>query len=124
MADFRYCASLNLRPRLALELKSAGFPSRLSPTDISMRRWLGLSIGLVVAAPDLIAQAAPLRDASAAKSADAAAPVGALRAWLNVGGQLRARAEAYTNGGFRPDNSDQYILTRVLLHARVQPTRA
>ena len=42
--------------------------------------------------------------------------------WLSVGGQLRARVEAYENGGFKPDNSDQYILTRILLNARVRPT--
>jgi hypothetical protein len=40
--------------------------------------------------------------------------------WFSVGGQLRARAEAYENAGFRADNSDQYVLTRVLLHAGVQ----
>jgi len=44
--------------------------------------------------------------------------------WLNVGGQLRARAEAYTNGSFKPDNSDTYILTRVFLNARVHTSRA
>lgn len=43
--------------------------------------------------------------------------------WMAVGGQLRARMEGYTGGGFRPDNSDTYALTRVLLNARVYPTR-
>lgn len=46
-----------------------------------------------------------------------------LPAWLNIGGQLRARAEAYYGGGFRPDDSDSYILTRVLLNARVRANR-
>jgi hypothetical protein len=43
--------------------------------------------------------------------------------WLHIGGQVRARAEGYTGGGFKPDNSDSYVLTRLLLNARVQPTR-
>lgn len=77
----------------------------------------------LLAAPTLsVAQMAP-RDGSAAKAAEESQPVGALPAWLSVGGQLRARAEAYKNGGFRPDNSDQYVLTRVLLNARVRPSR-
>ena len=67
-----------------------------------MRPCPGLLVGLLVTAPTLTAQTPE---------------------WLSVGGQLRVRAEAYNNGGFRPDNSDQYLLTRVLLHARVQPTR-
>src|SRR5205085_501146 len=52
-----------------------------------------------------------------------AAPPSVIPAWLSIGGQLRVRAEAYDNGGFKPDNSDQYLLTRVLLDARVRPTR-
>ena len=51
-----------------------------------------------------------------------AAPIGAITPWLGIGGQLRVRAEAYENGGFNPDNDDQYLLTRVLLNARVRPT--
>src|SRR5947207_2674344 len=51
-----------------------------------------------------------------------AAPLNAPPSWLRVGGQVRARAEAYQNGGFRPDNSDAYLLTRVLLNAVVHPT--
>jgi Alginate export len=43
--------------------------------------------------------------------------------WLQVGGQVRVRAEGYTGGGFKPDNSDTYLLTRLLLDARVQPTQ-
>jgi hypothetical protein len=35
---------------------------------------------------------------------------------------VRARAEGYTGGGFKPDNSDSYVLTRLLINARVQPT--
>ncbi|MGH7935858.1 MAG: hypothetical protein ACREF8_02475, partial [Chthoniobacterales bacterium] len=56
--------------------------------------------------------------------AQAQAPEHTLPEWLNLGGQLRARVEAYSGGGFKPDNSDGYALTRVLLHARVQPTRS
>ena len=42
----------------------------------------------------------------------------------SLGGQFRIRAESYDNGGFNPANDDQYVLTRVLLHARVQPASA
>lgn len=77
----------------------------------------------LLAAPTLSAAQTPVRDGSAAKAAGEAPPVGAVPAWLSVGGQLRARAEAYNNGGFRPDNADQYVLTRVLLNARVRPSR-
>jgi len=44
--------------------------------------------------------------------------------WVSVGGQLRVRAESFSGGGFQPDNSDAYLLTRVLLNARVHPTAA
>src|SRR5436190_24165636 len=43
--------------------------------------------------------------------------------WFQVGGQLRARAEGYTSGGFKPDNSDAYVLTRLFLNARVHTSR-
>jgi len=52
----------------------------------------------------------------------ASASPGLLPTWLSIGGQLRVRAESYTGGGFQPDNSDTYLLTRVLLNARVHPT--
>jgi hypothetical protein len=45
-------------------------------------------------------------------------------AWLDLGGQLRGRAEGYTGGAFKPDNSDAYVLTRVLLNARIHTSRA
>jgi hypothetical protein len=47
---------------------------------------------------------------------------GAFPPWVSFGGQLRVRAESFTGGGFQPDNSDSYLLTRVLLNARVHPT--
>ncbi|HET7615218.1 MAG TPA: alginate export family protein, partial [Gemmatimonadaceae bacterium] len=42
--------------------------------------------------------------------------------WGSIGGQVRVRAESYSGGGFQPDNSDSYLLTRILLNARVRPT--
>lgn len=80
-------------------------------------------VSLLIAPTFAAAQTTP-REGSPAKGAGDSPPAGVLPAWLNIGGQLRARAEAYNNGGFRPDNSDQYVLTRVLLNARVRPTRA
>jgi Alginate export len=44
--------------------------------------------------------------------------------WLKIGGQARARLEGYTGGGFAPGNSDQYLLTRLFLNARIQPVTA
>jgi hypothetical protein len=77
----------------------------------------------IMSAPTLAA-AQTQRDAATSKpAAEASAPGGTMPAWLDVGGQLRFRAEAYENGGFRPDNSDQYVLTRLLLNARIRPTR-
>src|SRR5438105_15210427 len=68
------------------------------------------------------AQMAP-RDAGTGRATVEAPAPSAILAWLSIGGQLRVRAEAYNNGGFKPDNSDQYLLTRLLLDARVRPTR-
>src|SRR5437588_1649287 len=78
----------------------------------------------LIAAPVLAVAQTPARDARAPTAAAESPPTGNVPSWLTLGGQLRARAEAYTNGGFRPDNSDQYVLTRVLLNARVRPTRS
>jgi hypothetical protein len=44
-------------------------------------------------------------------------------AWLTVGGQLRARVEGFAGGGFAPNNSDSYVLTRGLLNAKLRPSR-
>jgi hypothetical protein len=79
-------------------------------------------LGLFAAAPSHGLAQTSARASSSGKSVEESAPVAVLPAWLSVGGQLRARAEAYENGGFKPDNSDQYVLTRVLLNARVRPT--
>jgi hypothetical protein len=80
-------------------------------------------MGSLFVAPVLATAQTGQRDAGTTKAVVQSVPVAAVPAWLTVGGQLRARAEAYNNGGFRPDNSDQYVLTRVLLNARVRPTR-
>ena len=80
-------------------------------------------MGSLFVAPVFATAQTGQRDAAAAKAVVESAPVPAVLAWLSVGGQLRARAEAYHNGAFKPDNSDQYVLTRVLLNARVRPSR-
>ncbi|HEX9219361.1 MAG TPA: alginate export family protein, partial [Gemmatimonadaceae bacterium] len=87
-----------------------------------MRHCYAVMVTLFVA-PTLAIGQMSSRDRNVAKTTAESPPVNTLPAWLSVGGQLRARAEAYNNGGFRPDNSDQYVLTRVLLNARVRPTR-
>src|SRR2546423_9899973 len=87
-----------------------------------MRHCYAVMVSLFVAAAVAAAQTGS-RDATAVKAAPESPPGAGVPAWLGVGGQLRARAEGYHNGGFRPDNSDQYVLTRVLLNARVRPTR-
>ncbi len=87
-----------------------------------MRRSHVVSLGLFVVAPAVAFSQSLQRDSRAAEPVAERPPVGVLPSWLSLGGQLRARVEAYENGGFRPDNSDQYVLTRVLLNARVRPT--
>ena len=82
-----------------------------------------LTIGLIGAVP-VVAEAQAPPQTVVTKPQLATAGVGALPAWLNIGGQLRARAEGYTGGGFKPDNSDAYVLTQVLLNARVHTSRA
>lgn len=83
-----------------------------------------LIAGLLIATPGALVAQASTRDTALARASDHTATARALPPWLDVGGQLRARVEAYSGGGFKPDNSDQYALTRVLLHASVKPTRS
>ena len=96
------------------------------PVTIPMRHSHALMLALLAAPTLALSQPSQpsQRDASPPKAAGESAPPGGVPAWVTVGGQLRARAEAYTNGAFKPDNSDQYVLTRVLLNARVRPTRS
>src|SRR5205823_10013584 len=117
---FNSCARLSSRPTLARGRRSSGFSL---PLWCPMRHCHTLIVILLVA-PTLAGAQISAREASAAKGSAESPAAGALPGWLSVGGQLRTRAEAYRNGGFRPDNSDQYLLTRVLLNARVHPTRA
>ena len=42
--------------------------------------------------------------------------------WLNIGGELRTRLEGFSGGGFRHDNDDLYMLTRVRLNLGIKPT--
>ena len=83
-----------------------------------VRVLLFAGLGLIATRP-AVAQRASGPAAAQATSIPAEPP-----SWLDVGGQLRARAEAYDGGGFNGNNSDQYLLTRVILNARVHPTRS
>lgn len=42
--------------------------------------------------------------------------------WLQIGGELRTRLEGFSGGGFRSDNDDLYLLTRVRLNLGIKPT--
>ncbi len=46
----------------------------------------------------------------------------ALPKWIRFSGQFRTRFEGYTNGGFNPANEDAYLLERVWLNLKLQPT--
>ncbi len=46
----------------------------------------------------------------------------ALPKWLSFSGQVRTRVEGYTGGGFNSANEDAYVLTRIWLNVKVQPT--
>ncbi len=70
---------------------------------------------------------APKPDAQVAKASPPAwspfdAVNEALPKWLSFSGQLRFRVEGYTDGGFNPANEDAYLLTRLWLNLKVQPT--
>ena len=45
-----------------------------------------------------------------------------LPAWLRFSGEYRMRLEGVDGAGFRPDNRDAYVLSRVRLNMRVSPT--
>jgi hypothetical protein len=45
-----------------------------------------------------------------------------LPSWLRFSGQLRARVEGYTGGSFKPNHADAYVLTRLWLNMKIQPT--
>jgi hypothetical protein len=42
--------------------------------------------------------------------------------WLRFSGEYRMRVEGFDGGGFKPDTSDAYALSRVRLNMRVSPT--
>jgi Alginate export len=81
-------------------------------------------VGVLAIVPALAFAQSASRDAAVAANGAGVPPVAEVPAWASVGGQLRIRAESYTGGGFQPDNSDAYLLTRVLLNARVRPSRS
>jgi hypothetical protein len=46
----------------------------------------------------------------------------ALPKWIRFSGQVRMRLEGYEGGGFNPANEDAYLLTRLWLNLKVQPS--
>ena len=44
-----------------------------------------------------------------------------LPSWLQFSGEYRARLEGFKDGGFKPDNSDMYGLSRLRLNVAIQP---
>jgi hypothetical protein len=42
--------------------------------------------------------------------------------WLRFSGEIRLRGEGFTGAGFKPDDGTGYMLSRVRLNMRVQPT--
>ncbi len=41
--------------------------------------------------------------------------------WLRFGGEFRSRVEGFTGGGFRPNNTDDYLLTRLRINLTIKP---
>ncbi len=41
--------------------------------------------------------------------------------WLRFSGEYRARVEGFINGGFKPDNEDAYLLSRLRINMFIQP---
>lgn len=44
-----------------------------------------------------------------------------LPSWLRFSGEERIRMEGYDNGGFKPNNTDFYLLQRLRLNMKIQP---
>ena len=44
-----------------------------------------------------------------------------LPSWLRFSGEERTRKEGYDNGGFKPNNTDFYLLQRSRLNLKIQP---
>ena len=42
--------------------------------------------------------------------------------WLRFGGEFRSRVEGFTGGSYKPDTSDDYLLTRFRINMRIQAT--
>ncbi len=72
------------------------------------------------AAPKPEAQPAPKAEPPAMSPLDGLNH--ALPKWIQFGGQFRLRLEGYTDGSFNPANEDAYLLTRLWLNVKVQPT--
>ena len=48
---------------------------------------------------------------------------GQLNSWLQLRGEFRGRLEGFDGGGFKPDNSDGYMLDRFRINATVAPSK-
>jgi Alginate export len=42
--------------------------------------------------------------------------------WLRFGGEFRSRLEGFTGGSFKPDTEDAYVLTRLRINMKIEPT--
>lgn len=42
--------------------------------------------------------------------------------WLRFSGEYRSRLEGFTGGGFPTDNDDAYVLSRIRINMKIQPT--
>ncbi len=82
-----------------------------------------------VSQPEKMAALTPPQAGSSPQSATLAADKAptdrlneSLPRWLAFSGEIRLRGEGFTGAGFRPDDGDGYLLTRVRLNMRIQPT--
>lgn len=114
MATILFLRNAGSRSYIGLRCRSG-----VTLTPALMLRYATLALCATLAAPALAGAQSASRGGDRANVRRDSSPE-QQRPHLDIGGQLRARAEAYVNGGFRPDNSDQYVLTRVLLHAALQ----
>src|SRR4051794_40717406 len=87
----------------------------------------GVMLGQQMASSASPVPAAPKPDAAPIKSESPAwSPLNqineGLPKWIRFSGQFRTRVEGYTDGGFNPANEVAYLLTRLWLNVKVQPT--
>src|ERR1041385_8431937 len=92
----------------------------LSGTMMAQQQQMAASSSAAPAAPKPEGRPAPKADPPAASPLDGLNH--ALPKWIQFGGQFRLRLEGYTDGSFNPANEDAYLLTRLWLNVKVQPT--